>query len=94
MFSRMLFAALLLLAPGAQAQEASPGYTENTPVEKIAADPIAAAVLSRDIPGLLSDAQYFMFKGMSLKQLREASSGELSAETVDKVVADLQALPH
>ena len=94
MFSRMVFAALLLLATGAQAQEASPGYTENTPVEKIAADPIAAAVLNRDIPGLLSDAQYFMFKGMSLKQLREASSGELSAETVDKVVADLQALPH
>jgi hypothetical protein len=74
---------------------ASPAYTENTPVEKIAADPAAAAVVKKDLPGLLEDANYSIFKTMSLKQLQAASGGELSQSDVDKCVADLQALfPH
>jgi hypothetical protein len=106
-----LAALLLLLALPARAQDqpaattaptpvsdapaASIGYTRDTPVEKIAADPAAAAVLNKDLPGLLTDAQYPLFKGMSLKQLQAASGGDLSREDVDKAVADLQALfPH
>jgi hypothetical protein len=93
----------LLLATSACAQDAAeppkldypgaPLYTEDTPVEKIATDPAATAVLNKDIPGLLSDSRYPMFKSMSLKQMQEASGGDLSHETVNKAVADLQALP-
>jgi hypothetical protein len=77
------------------ATPATPGYTRDTPVEKIAADPEAAAVLNKDLPGLLTDAEYPLFKSMSLKQLQSASGGDLSLEDVDKAVADLQGLyPH
>lgn len=68
-------------------------YSRDTPVEKIAADPAAAAVLNKDLPGILSDTQYPLFKNMSLKQLQSASGGDLSQVDVDKTVADLQALP-
>ena len=71
----------------------TPAYSENTPVERIAADPNAAAVLNKDLPGLLTDADYPLFKSMSLKQLQSASGGDLSQTDVDKTVADLQALP-
>ena len=77
------------------ATPAAPGYSRDTPVEKIAADPEAAAVLNKDLPGLLTDAEYPLFKSMSLKQLQSASGGDLSLEDVDKAVADLQGLyPH
>ncbi len=70
----------------------NPVYTQDTPVEKIAADPQAKAILDRDIPGMLSDIRYPLFKGMSLKAMSQASDGDLSQETVNKTVADLQAL--
>lgn len=85
---RILFAALLATAP----VEAQAAFDSDTPVEKIAADPDAAAVLNKDLPGLLTDGQYKLFKTMSLKQLQQASGGELSEADVDKAVADLQAL--
>lgn len=71
------------------------GYTRDTPVEKIAADPAAAAILNKDLPGLLTNGSYSLFKTMSLKQLQAASGGDMNEEDVDKTVADLQALfPH
>jgi hypothetical protein len=86
---RILFATLLVTVP----VTAQAAYDADTPVEKIAADPDAAAVLNRDLPGLLTDSQYNLFKSMSLKQLQQASDGELSEADVDKAVADLQTLP-
>ena len=68
-------------------------YSRDTPLETLAADPAAVAVLNKDLPGLLSDAQYPVFKHMSLKTIQDASGGDLSAVDVDKTVADLQALP-
>jgi hypothetical protein len=67
-------------------------YGPETPVEKLAADPAAAAVLNKDLPGLLTDASYPLFKSMTLKQLQEASGGDLSRTDLDKTLADLQAL--
>lgn len=103
MIHRAVLIALLLATSACAQGQASgpekldypggPTYTENTPVEKIAADPAAAEVLNRDIPDLLKDSRYPMFKSMSLKQMQEASGGDLSHETVNKTVADLQALP-
>jgi hypothetical protein len=79
-------------APVTPTTPAAP-YTRDTPVEDIAADPAGAAVLNKDLPGLLTDASYPLFKHMSLKQLQAASGGDLSSEDVDKTVTDLQAPP-
>ena len=70
-----------------------PAYSSDTPIETLAADPAAAAILNKDLPGLLTDSQYPVFKGMSLKAVQQASGGDLSAADVDKAVTDLQALP-
>lgn len=99
MFARMALAASLLFATTACAQEkaaqASPAsYGQDTPLETLAADPAAVAILNKDLPGLLSDAQYPVFKTMSLKTLQAASGGDLSKDDVNKTVADLQALPQ
>ena len=98
MFSRTAIAASLLLVAPAWAQDrAEPPatkvlYSRDTPLETLAADPAAVAVLNKDLPGLLSDTQYPVFKHMSLKTIQDASGGDLSAVDVDKTVADLQAL--
>ena len=100
MLSRAAMAASLLLCAGpAWAQDnkagiASPGtYSRDTPLETLAADPAAVAILNKDLPGLLTDVQFPIFKRMSLKILQEASGGDLSKDDVNKTVADLQALP-
>ena len=99
MFSKTAIAALLLLTSPAWAQEhATPipspvPYNRDTPIETLAADPAAVAILNKDLPGLLRDPEYPVFKHMSLKAIQDASGGDLSAVDVDKTVADLQALP-
>lgn len=70
----------------------APAYSRDTPVEKLASDPAAAAVLNKDLPGLLTAPQFVIFKSMSLKQLQQASGGDLSEVDVAKAEADLQAL--
>jgi hypothetical protein len=99
MLLRAAIAASLLLATSVWAQDdkttqaGTTSYGQDTPLETLAADPAAVAVLNKDLPGLLSDAQYPIFKRMSLKTLQEASGGDLSKDDVNKTVADLQALP-
>lgn len=95
--AKSAIAALLLLAMPAISMPTwaqTPAYSEETPIEVLAADPAAAAVLNKDLPGLLTDAQYPLFKVMSLKAIRQASNGDLSKSDVEKTVADLQALPR
>jgi len=71
----------------------APAYSRNTPVEKMTSDPAAVAVLNKDLPGLLTAPEFAIFKSMSLKQLQQASGGDLSEVDVAKAEADLQALP-
>lgn len=71
----------------------APAYSRDTPMEKLASDPAAVAVLNRDLPGLLTAPEFAIFKSMSLKQLQHASGGDLSEVDVAKAEADLQALP-
>ena len=92
MLAKPAIAALLLLAMPAWGE--SQAYNEETPIEVLAADPAAAAILNKDLPGLLTDAQYPIFKRMSLKAIQQASNGDLSKSDVEKTVADLQALPR
>jgi hypothetical protein len=90
MLLKPAIAALLLLAIPAWGE--TPVYSDETPIEVLAADPAAAAVVNKDLPGLLTDAQYPIFKSMSLKAIQQASNGDLSKTDVEKTVADLQAL--
>lgn len=97
MSSKSTIAALLLIATPVMSMPAwaqPPTYDEQTPIEVLAADPAAVAVLNKDLPGLLTDAQYPLFKVMSLKAIQQASNGDLSKRDVEKTVADLQALPR
>src|SRR5437868_3947407 len=102
MHLRAAIAALMLLGSSAWAfgqtatatATSSPAsYSQDTPIETLASDPAAAAILNKDLPGLLTDAQYPIFKRMSLKAIQQASGGDLSAEDLSKTVADLHALP-
>jgi hypothetical protein len=106
MFLRSSCAGLLLLTLPAAAEDApasppadttvgtpAPNYSRDTPVEKLAADPAAVAVLNKDLPGLLTAPEFAIFKSMSLKQLQAASGGDLSEVDVAKAEADLKALP-
>ena len=70
----------------------STGYTLDTPIEVIAADPGGAAVLNKDMPALLSNPNYSSFKGMSLKWLASMSRGRLSQEKLAQIEADLETL--
>ena len=80
-------------APPANTVASAPPYSRDTPVEKLASDPAAVAVLNKDLPGLLTAPEFAIFKSMSLKQLQQASGGDLSEVDVAKAEADLQALP-
>src|SRR5262245_15318512 len=99
MHFKTAIAASLLFTAAACAQErgaqtgAAP-YGQDTPLETLAADPAAVAILNKDLPGLLTDAQYPMFKSMSLNTLQQLSGGDLSKVDVNKTVADLHALPQ
>ena len=99
MHLKTAIAVSLLFATSAWAQDNKPAqtgaasYGQDTPLETLAADPAAVAILNKDLPGLLSDAQYPMFKQMSLKTLQQASGGDLRKDDVNKTIADLQALP-
>ena len=70
----------------------STGYTLDTPIEVIAADPGGAAVLNKDMPDLLANPNYSAFKGMSLKWLASMSRGKLSQEKLAQIEADLETL--
>jgi hypothetical protein len=70
----------------------SAGYTLETPIEVIVANPRGEAVINKDIPNLLSNPNYGTFKGMSLKTLATLSRGELTDEKLAVVQADLAAL--
>jgi len=69
------------------------GYTLDTPIEVIAADPGGAAVLNKNLPALLSNPNYSAFKAMNLKWLASMSRGKLSQEKLAQIEADLEALP-
>jgi hypothetical protein len=73
-------------------QDASAGYTLETPIEVIVANPRGEAVINKYIPKLLTNPNYGTFKGMSLKTVAMFSRGQLTDEKLALVKADLAAL--
>lgn len=72
--------------------EASNPFTLDTPIQALAADQNARAVLDRELPGLTTHESYEQFKGMSLKALKPLSSGLITDERLAAVEAGLRAL--
>jgi hypothetical protein len=72
--------------------EASNAFTLNTPIQALAADQGARAVLDRELPGLTTHESYEQFKGMSLKALMPLSGGLITDERLAAVEAGLRAL--
>lgn len=64
----------------------------DTPVEAIVANPKGKAVLDAQLPGLTTHEHYPMFKAMTLNQIAPMSNGQVSAEALAKVKADLEAI--
>ena len=90
----VLISQLGCAAPQPASASVTPGgFTLDTPIEVIAADPRGEAVLNKNLPGLLTNPSYYLFRGMSLKALASASSGRVSQQTLARTQADLAALP-
>lgn len=64
----------------------------DTPIQVLAADARARAVLDRELPGLTTHERYEQFKAMSLKTLKPLSGGMITDERLARVEAALQAL--
>jgi hypothetical protein len=75
------------LPPGAK-----PGFTVDTPLDVIAADPGGNAVLIRDVPGVMSNPKYPLFDDMSLAQIAIIARGQLPRGKLDLVQKDLDQL--
>lgn len=80
-------------AAASAAPSAAAKFSLDTPIEALAADEAAKAVLQADLPGLLEIPQYEMIKGLSLTQLQPYSGGKLTDELLAKTAADLAKLP-
>jgi hypothetical protein len=76
-------------SPDPNPQIDSAHLTLDTPIEQLAADKETASVLRKDIPGLLEDKHYPMFKSMSLRVIAALSNGDISSQTLAQTEADL-----
>jgi len=71
-------------APAGAPAAATAKFTLDTPIETIAADPTAKAVLDANVPGTTTHPSYDMFKAMSLRQVAPMSQGVLTDEMLAK----------
>lgn len=92
---------LLLLAVAVQAavpanaapDKEKPPFSLKTPIERIAADPAARAILERELPGFTTHPQYEQFKAMSLDALMAMFPNAVPRERAKAVDAALRAIP-
>ncbi|WP_411287018.1 hypothetical protein [Phenylobacterium sp.] len=62
---------------------------ETTPIEVIAANEKAKAVIDKELPGLTAHEAYPQFKQMTLQQLMPMSQGVITDEKLKTVQAEL-----
>ncbi|MET4898393.1 hypothetical protein RN629_14750 [Sphingomonadaceae bacterium jetA1] len=70
-----------------------PAFSIKTPIERIAANPQARAVLERELPGFTTHPQYDQFKAMSLETLEAMFPDAVPHERVKAVDTALRAIP-
>ncbi|MEN2785894.1 hypothetical protein ACFOKI_10190 [Sphingomonas qilianensis] len=71
---------------------ASSKFSLDTPLTTIIADPVAKAVLDKNIPGVSTHPMFEQFKGMSLNQVAPMAGGAITPEMLAKASADLSAI--
>ncbi|WP_343890966.1 hypothetical protein [Sphingomonas oligophenolica] len=77
--------------PSAQSAVAG-GYTMDTPVEVIVADPRAKAILDTNFPGMTAHERFAELKTRSLNELRPILEQHFSAEQIAMAAAELARL--
>ena len=82
----------LMLATAVPAYAESKYSVESTPIEEIAADPAANAVLQKYIPGFDTHAMYPQFKSLTLRQLSAYEASGLTEDKLKAIQADFDAL--
>jgi hypothetical protein len=90
-------AALLMVTTSTFAQDKAPAaaasvFNVDMPIEAIAADPKAKAVLDAVFPGMTTHTMYEQFKGMSLKQLQPMAGDQITDAGIAKMATELAAL--
>src|SRR5689334_1484208 len=78
--------------PDPNQQRAAAVFNLDTPIEQLAANREAASVLRKDLPGLLEEKHYPMFKSMSLHVIAVLSNGDISSQTLARTEADLRSV--
>ncbi|HEV7352390.1 MAG TPA: hypothetical protein VGN74_04600 [Brevundimonas sp.] len=78
-------------APAA-ATPAAPAFTIDTPIRDILANPAAAAVLEKHIPGIAAHPARPQFEAMSLKQVQPLSQGAITDAMLTAIDTELKAL--
>ena len=68
-------------------------YDLDSPIATLAANPTTAAVVDANIPGLLEDDNYPIFKRMSLKTVASLSGGRISTATLQTIAVQLRSVP-
>lgn len=77
----------------AVAGQDKPAFSARTPIEQLAANPAAKAVLERELPGFTTHPQYDQFKAMSLETLEAMFPDAMPHERVKAIDAALRAIP-
>lgn len=85
--------ALMAATPGF-AKDDKPAFSIKTPIEKIAANPAAKAVIDAELPGFTGHPMYEQFKTMSLDALDAMFPGAVPRERIDAVDKALRAIPE
>ena len=80
------------VAPVAAATPAAGGYSLDTPIADLIAEPRAKAILDRDVPGMSDDPNLPKFQALSLRKLAPLSGGQMTPALLAKVGADLAAI--
>ncbi|MFN7534600.1 MAG: hypothetical protein ACK5QD_06585 [Brevundimonas sp.] len=79
-------------AAPAAATPAAPAFTIDTPIRDILANPAAAAVLEKHIPGVAEHPARPQFEAMSLKQVQPLSQGAITDAMLAAIDTELKAL--
>jgi hypothetical protein len=80
--------------PPAERVPAAPtgGFSLDTPIAALIADPRAKAILDRDVPGMSDDPNLPKFQTLSLRKLAPLSGGQMTPALLAKIGTDLAAI--
>ena len=64
----------------------------DSPIEALAADPVAKAALDANFPGVTTHSMYEQFKNMTIKQLQPMAADKITDAAIAKLATDLARL--